>query len=354
MIVGGDSMKISAVDLFCGVGGLTRGLLDAGINVVAGIDVEKKCEYPYENNNEAKFIHSDIKEIDSSKVMSLYPRNTEIKMLAGCAPCQPFSSYSYRYKGTKTSENKLDLLSHYGRLVKDIRPEIVTMENVPQLSNEVVFKEFIQLLKNLKYKVNWYIVNATDYGVPQSRKRLVLLASTLAEIELIPPTHDQNNIPTVRKFIGDLPQIDTGETCELDPMHRAVKLSAINLSRIKQSKPGGSWKDWDEALILNCHKKSSGKSYTSVYGRMEWDKPAPTITTKFYGYGNGRFGHPVQNRAISLREGAILQTFPKDYKFFDEKNPINIKDLGILIGNAVPVSLAKVIGVSIMKSITSQ
>ncbi|WP_251844132.1 DNA cytosine methyltransferase [Enterococcus faecalis] len=344
-------MKISTVDLFCGVGGLTRGLLDSGIDVVAGIDVEEKCKYPYENNNGAKFIHADIKKIDSDEVMSLYPKNTDIKMLAGCAPCQPFSSYSYRYKGIKSSENKLDLLSHYGRLVKDIRPEIVTMENVPQMSKEPVFEEFLQLLNRLEYKANWYIVNATDYGVPQSRKRLVLLASTLGEIKLIPPTHDRNNISTVRKFIEDLPKIDSGDVYKLDSMHRAVKLSEVNLKRIKQSKPGGTWKDWDEDLVLNCHKKGSGKSYTSVYGRMEWDKPAPTITTKFYGYGNGRFGHPVQDRAISLREGALLQTFPREYKFYDEKNSINIKDLGIFIGNAVPVNLAKAIGMSIKESL---
>ncbi|MGM8141479.1 DNA cytosine methyltransferase [Enterococcus italicus] len=346
-------MRISAVDLFCGVGGLTRGLLDSGIDVVSGIDIEEKCKYPYESNNGAQFIQADIKKLNSSEVLSLYPQNSDFKMLAGCAPCQPFSSYSYRYKGTESSENKLDLLSHYGRLVREVKPEIVTMENVPQIAKEHVFEEFLRLLKSLNYQVNWYIVNATDYGVPQSRKRLVLLASTVGEIKLIPPTNNQDNIPTVRKFIEDLPEIKSGDICSSDSMHRSVKLSDINLRRISQSKPGGTWRDWDENLVLNCHKKSSGKSYTSVYGRMEWDKPAPTITTKFYGYGNGRFGHPTQNRAISLREGALLQTFPKEYKFFDEENSINIKDLGIFIGNAVPVSLAKAIGISIQNSISN-
>ncbi|MFT8938151.1 DNA cytosine methyltransferase, partial [Liquorilactobacillus sp.] len=133
-----------------------------------------------------------------------------------------------------------------------------------------------------------------------------------------------------------------------DPMHYAPKLSKINLKRIRQSKPGGTWHDWDEELLLNAYKKKTGSSYTSIYGRMKWDEPAPTITTKFYGYGNGRFGHPEQDRAISFREGAALQTFPKSYIFFNSKHFISGKDLGIMIGNAVPVKLAESIGKSII------
>lgn len=346
-----NDLKINAIDLFCGVGGLTHGLIKSGINVVAGIDIEEKCRYPYEKNNNAKFINADIKEISAETVSGLYPKDTEIRMLAGCAPCQPFSSYSFRYKGNKSTKNKLDLLSHYGRLVNEIRPEIVTMENVPQMIKEEVFNEFVELLNNLKYKVNWQIVNAPDYGVPQSRKRLVLIASRINDINLISPTNTKENYPTVREFIGNFPSIKSGEACPSDSLHKAVKLSDINLKRILQSKPGGTWRDWDEDIILECHRKSSGRSYTSVYGRMEWDKPAPTITTKFYGYGNGRFGHPSQDRAISFREGALLQTFPQRYEFLDDDHMINTKDLGILIGNAVPVKLAEAIGKSIIEGI---
>ncbi len=129
-------------------------------------------------------------------------------------------------------------------------------------------------------------------------------------------------------------------------MHRSCKLSEKNKRRIRQSIQGGSWRDWEPDLLLKCHKKSSGKSYSSVYGRMSWDSPSPTITTQFYGYGNGRFGHPEQNRALSLREGAILQSFPRDYAFIENENQIIKKDIGIHIGNAVPVELGRAIGLS--------
>lgn len=345
-------LKINAVDLFCGVGGLTCGLKQAGINVVAGIDIEEKCRYPYEYNNHSKFIQGDLKTIKSESIANLYPSDTDITVLAGCAPCQPFSSYSYRYKGSNVLINKLDLLDTFGRIAHDILPDIVSMENVPQLAKEPIFKKFINTLKQNDYVVNWHIVFAPEYGVPQTRKRLVLLASRIGNIDLMSPLFNKNNYPTVRQIIYNLPKINAGETSSIDPMHKAVKLNPINLQRIKQSIPGGTWHDWDEELLLDAYKKKSGKSYTSVYGRMKWDDPAPTITTKFYGYGNGRFGHPEQNRAISFREGAMLQTFPKNYVFFDDNHKISGRQLGIMIGNAVPVKLALSIGNSIIKNIS--
>lgn len=345
-------LKINAVDLFCGVGGLTCGLKQAGINVVAGIDIEEKCRYPYEYNNHSKFIQGDLKAIKSESIANLYPSDTDITVLAGCAPCQPFSSYSYRYKGSNVLINKLDLLDTFGRIAHDILPDIVSMENVPQLAKEPIFKKFINTLKQNDYVVNWHIVFAPEYGVPQTRKRLVLLASRIGNIDLMSPLFNKNNYPTVRQTIYNLPKINAGETSSIDPMHKAVKLNPINLQRIKQSMPGGTWHDWDEELLLDAYKKKSGKSYTSVYGRMKWDDPAPTITTKFYGYGNGRFGHPEQNRAISFREGAMLQTFPKNYVFFDDNHKISGRQLGIMIGNAVPVKLALSIGNSIIKNIS--
>ncbi len=130
-------------------------------------------------------------------------------------------------------------------------------------------------------------------------------------------------------------------------MHTSAGLTSINLARIKASKPGGSWRDWPKRLIADCHKSASGQTYPSVYGRMEWDKPAPTITTQCYGYGNGRFGHPEQDRAISLREAAILQSFPRSYKFIPANEPVNFKSTGRLIGNAVPVDLGRAIAKSI-------
>ncbi|MCO6524351.1 MAG: DNA cytosine methyltransferase [Candidatus Schmidhempelia sp.] len=347
-------MKINAIDLFCGVGGLTHGLQKAGINVVAGIDIEAKCKYPYEHNNNAKFIATDLKKVSADFINSLYPQDTDIKILVGCAPCQPFSSYSYRYKGSDNSKNKMDLLRYFGKLVKAIKPDIVSMENVPQLTKEPIFNEFIDLLNKEKYHVNWEIVYAPNYGVPQKRKRLVLLASKNTDIKLIPPTNNKSNYPTVRKTIGKLEPIEAGESSNKDSMHRAVKLNELNLKRIRQSKPGGTWNDWDKELLPKAYTRKSGQSYTSVYGRMNWDEPSPTITTKFYGFGNGRFGHPEQDRAISYREGAMLQTFPRNYKFFDNKHPISFHDLGIMIGNAVPVKLGTAIGKSILKEINNE
>lgn len=161
--------------------------------------------------------------------------------------------------------------------------------------------------------------------------------------------YEKNNYLTVRDAIGHLQPIAAGEVCKEDLLHRSSSLSNINVRRIRQSVPGGTWRDWDDDLKLNCHKKKSGHTFPSVYGRMEWNKPSPTITTQFYGYGNGRFGHPEQNRAISLREGAILQSFPDDYIFIDDEHPARKRELGTHIGNAVPVELGRAIGISIQR-----
>ena len=156
---------------------------------------------------------------------------------------------------------------------------------------------------------------------------------------------------TVREAIAGLPPLKAGEVCVSDPLHQASELSPLNLKRIRASKPGGSWKDWNDDLVADCHKKSSGKTYPSVYGRMSWDEPSPTMTTQYYGFGNGRFGHPEQNRAISLREGAILQSFPRYYKFVPKNGEIYRKVIGRLIGNAVPVKLGEAIGKSIVRHV---
>ncbi|MDO4295579.1 MAG: DNA cytosine methyltransferase [bacterium] len=240
------------------------------------------------------------------------------------------------------------LLYSFARIIRETMPHIVSMENVPELSDENVFHDFVNALIELGYNVDWHVVYCPEYGVPQNRKRLVLLASRLGQIALITPLYNQDNYPTVRDAIGNLPPIDAGEQNEIDPLHRACRLSEINLRRIRSSVPGGTWRDWDESLQLPCHKRKSGRTYPSVYGRMCWDEPSPTITTQFYGYGNGRFGHPEQDRALSLREGAILQSFPPDYIFTDEDHPSNRRDLGIHIGNAVPVELGRAIGISIL------
>ncbi|MCT0501744.1 MULTISPECIES: DNA cytosine methyltransferase [Lactococcus] len=347
-------MNINAVDLFCGVGGLTYGIQQAGINVVAGLDFEESCRFAYETNNKAKFLLRNIKELDDKEVNSLYPDDTDIKILIGCAPCQPFSAYSHRYKDSESKKEKMDLLDYFGEQIKLVKPDIVSMENVPQLANEEIFERFKQLLRDEGYgEPAVKVVHVPTYGVPQNRKRLLLLASKFGKIDFIPEEFTKENFPTVRDAISKLPKLKAGEIDPKDPLHRSRKLSDLNLERIKSSKQGGTWRDWDESLLPNCYKKSSGASYGSVYGRLEWDKPSSTITTQFPGYGNGRFGHPEQDRAISLREGAILQSFPDDYQFWEEGKTLSSQKIAVQIGNAVPPKLGEVIGRSIKEHIRS-
>lgn len=196
-------------------------------------------------------------------------------------------------------------------------------------------------------KISAQEVACVNYGVPQTRRRHVLFASKLGKIELIPATHEQPI--TVREVISQMEPLVAGQKSTYDPLHIAANLSEINLQRIKKSLPGGTWRDWPEELRADCHKKESGRSYPAVYGRMEWDKPAPTMTTLCYGYGNGRFGHPEQDRAISLREAALIQTFPQNYKFLEPSGKMNFKGVGRMIGNAVPVRLGEIIGISFKK-----
>lgn len=336
--------RLSAVDLFCGVGGLSYGLARHGINVTAGVDVDPACRFPFEHNVGGEFIESDVSNLTPDGVSQLYPSG-DIKILAGCAPCQPFSTYKQRNGGPK--DERWGLLYRFAELVEGFRPEIVTIENVPRLTKHRVFRDFLRCLYSCGYRVTYQVVNCGAYGVPQSRNRLVLLASLLGPICLMPGPHDPTSWVTVRKAIGELPKINGGEEDPSDRLHTSQRLTDINLRRIRASKPGGSWRDWPPELRLPCHQKSTGNTYVSVYGRMEWDSLAPTITTQCYNYGSGRFGHPEQDRAISIREAAILQSFPKTYGFIADDKPVNFRTLSTLIGNAVPVELGAAIAVSI-------
>ena len=334
---------VSCVDLFCGAGGLTHGFVLEGLPVVAGIDIDPACRYPYEANNQAKFIERDISKVTGGELKELF-NGANLTVLAGCAPCQPFSTYAYRYE-LDGKDGKWGLLYQFSRLIEETSPDIITMENVPTVAKHSVFHDFVDTLKRLGYNVWFDVVNSSQYGVPQTRRRMVLLASKHGTIKLIPPTHPKPI--TVRQAIGRLRPLIAGEVSLRDPLHTTAKLSDKNIQRIKVSKPGGSWRDWPEHLVADCHKTDNGKTYGSVYGRMEWDKPAPTMTTQCYGFGNGRFGHPEQDRAISLREAAILQSFPRSYSFVSKKSEISFTTLGRLIGNAVPVNLGRAIAQSI-------
>lgn len=342
-------MSVAVVDLFCGVGGLTCGLQQAGLNVVAGLDSDETCRYAYTTNNHSHFVCADISTISSRCIDKLYNRST-IKVLVGCAPCQTFSKQTNKYKN-RINDKKWNLLRFFSQHVKNICPHIVSMENVPELIKYNVFRDFVSELKELNYHVYYKIINCSEYGLPQKRRRLVFLASRMGEISLSPPPHLLKE-RTVRDVISNLPPLKHGQTDENDPLHRCSKLSEINIKRIRQSIPGGTWRDWDNALLLECHKKITGKTYSSVYGRMRWDEPSPTMTTQFFSLGTGRFGHPEQDRALSLREGALLQTFPLNYKFYEDPTRITIRTIARHIGNAVPVELGKIIGDSIISHLS--
>jgi DNA (cytosine-5)-methyltransferase 1 len=337
-------MPIQAVDLFCGVGGLTHGITQAGIPVIAGIDIDPTCEFAYTHNNGALFVLSDVGVYPSVNILNFFEQGST-KVLMGCAPCQPFSKLQ-KMEQDKSKDSKWGLLYSFLDHIRNVKPEIVSMENVPSLKNEVVFKDFVQELVIMGYHVSHFIVDASDYGVAQRRKRLLLLASILGDIRLIEPTHKNNKI-TVQDAIGNLPVIENGQTHHDDFLHRAAKLSDTNLKRIRSSIPGGTWNDWNISLLPECYKRDTGQSYSSVYGRMRFEDIAPTLTTQFIRYGTGRYGHPIQDRAISLREGAILQSFPLNYQFVENES-YNLADIARQIGNAVPVRLGEVIGLSIL------
>lgn len=336
---------ISGVDLFCGAGGLTHGLVRGGIQVNAGVDLDPHCRYPYEQNNQATFIEKDVRTLSGDELSAYFAKDS-LRLIAGCAPCQPFSTYSLKARKIQ-QDDKWDLLLDFARLVNEIKPEFITMENVPQLKRHAVFQTFLASLSG--YHLWFDVVDCIKYGVPQSRKRLVLLGSRLGKIAFIAPPTAHHKNKTVRDTISSLPTIHAGQKDLHDPLHSASSLSTLNLRRIRASKPGGTWRDWPESLRAKCHVKKSGYSYPSVYGRMRWDAPAPTMTTQCYGFGNGRFGHPEQDRAITLREAALFQTFPEHYQFIPPNQSVAFNALGRLIGNAVPVNLAEAIAMSFLE-----
>ena len=331
--------KIYAIDLFCGAGGLTKGMENAGIDVRLGIDIDPACSYPYNKNNKAQFLLKNVEDLTSDELKKKYRKNG-IKLLAGCAPCQTFSTYNRK---ADQSDKRWWLLMQFARLIKEVSPELITMENVPSLIEQDVFINFLQDLNDANYYVSYQIVNCADYGLPQQRKRLVLLASKFGEIKLLSPSDLGVNPTTVRDVLFSLPSIKAGEVCSRDPLHQSSHSRKLTFYVLKHRAQGGHGGIGIKILLLIVMKKEIRKNLSKCLWRMEWDEPAPTMTTHIR-FGNGRFGHPEQDRAISLREGAILQSFPEDYSFVEPGETISIKAVGRMIGNAVPVKLGEVIG----------
>jgi DNA (cytosine-5)-methyltransferase 1 len=345
----------SVVDLFCGIGGLTHGFTLEQFTVDAGIDFDNTCQYAYEKNNSAPFIHKDITKLDSEYLNSLFSKK---KILVGCAPCQPFSVYNSKNSNDEEKQKedmKWKLLYSFADLIEEVDAEVISMENVPQLmnfNNGKVFGDFVARLEK-RYNVTYSIVNAQDYGVAQRRKRLILFASKYGEVRMIDKVIKDGRFKTVQDEIGSLPAVEDGLVCPKDSLHKARKLTDLNKRRIQAMRPGGFWREWDKDLQLKCHQKKSGETFYSVYGRMKWDDVSPTITTHCIGLNNGRFGHPEQDRAITLREAALLQSFPKSYDFVDPSKKFSAQNLARHIGNAVPVKLGRAIAKSIANHINT-
>jgi len=337
---------ITALDFFCGAGGLTRGLLDAGINVVAGIDFDERCRDTYERNNKPSVFHqADVKTIDYKTIRQL-TRDVPKKdlLFAGCAPCQAFSQQR------KSSSRRPDatLLISFGRLIEEFKPGQVLIENVPgitKMKGFSAYRRFIRILNLNGYEYDDGIIDAKHYSVPQTRRRYVLFAMRGKRPKLPKRICGTclESYETVRGAISHFPPIRAGEKHPLFPNHEAAAVSEMNLKRLKKTPHnGGGRRSWPRKLILECHR-GGYEGHTDVYGRMFWDRPAPTLTAKCNSISNGRYGHPCQNRAISLREAAGLQTFSDDYVFYGSNLHIAKQ-----IGNAVPVRLAEKLGCAVI------
>ena len=349
----GDSNDLKAVDFFCSGGGMSCGMKNAGVKIVAGIDVDETCKETYEENiTGAKFIHEDIFNLKPTKLETdlKLSRNDPNLILIGCSPCQFWSIINTDKKKSKQSKN---LLVEFRRFVEYFMPGYVVVENVPGVLRKKRasgLAGFIRWLKSNNYEVHFEVHEVSNYGVPQHRKRFTLLANRVTKKKLS-PIEEAGRKLTVRDVIGEnngFQKVEAGTKDNTVFLHTVAGLNKINKDRLAVTpKDGGTRMAYvnNKELAPPCHlgKKDSFKD---IYGRMFWDRPAPTITTKFFSISNGRFAHPDEDRAISLREGATLQSFPKDYIF----KTTSIATTARMIGNAVPPKYAEAIASAIIEN----
>lgn len=324
--------KYTAIDLFCGAGGLTVGLKAAGFNVLAGIELDNVAAETYRMNHPGhKLYEKDIREVTPERILADLGLNKgELSLLAGCPPCQGFSTHRTRNRGISVEDDRNDLVFEFVRFVEGLLPKTVMMENVPGLykdSRMVKVKKRLQLL-GYQFDENTIAVrDAADYGVPQRRRRMIMMASRFGTIDVAPKVEKRR---VVKDFIANLDKAGTSG----DILHDWL---TIHTERIKTlislvPKNGGSRIDIPKKYWLACHKRNPA-SYTDVYGRMSWEDVAPTITGGCNSPSKGRFLHPEENRSITLREAALLQTFPKRYKFSTRGGKAGV---ALMIGNALP------------------
>jgi len=361
MIENGKNKNIVAFDFFCGCGGTSKGFQCAGIDIVFAMDIDSDAKNTFiQNFPRTTFCNKSITKLIRSDLEPTLDKCKEsYKLFCGCAPCQPFTK---QHTESPKYDTRKNLLTQFGNIIEEFKPDFVFVENVPGLqqvsgNKRGPFPKFKKLLRKMGYYLTYGIVAAQDYGAPQLRRRFVLLASKYGEISIPAPTHGvnfDNPYKTVRDAIADLPAIAAGETYKHSRIlnHRAADLSELNMMRIKASNPdGGGRSNWPKKLWPACYTRinKSGKihaGHTDCYGRLWWDKPATGLTTRCISYSNGRFGHPEQDRAISVREAARLQGFDDTFEFTGSLN-----SMAKQIGNAVPVDMAFAMGSHFMKHI---
>lgn len=351
----------TAIELFSGCGGLSTGLNRAGFRILSAVEINSVAAASYAANHPN--VHLHVEDVCNVTAQVLLEENSlkvgELDLLAGCSPCQGFSRLRKGESGRTDPRNKL--VFEYLRLVRELRPKTILMENVPGLITteygKEIFDEVTKELEELEYKIDYRVINVSDYGVPQFRKRFVLLGSCYPNhpIRIPDETHTdprynvaQNKLPwnTVRQAFANLPPLENGQTDPNIPLHTCSANGELNLRRIRSvPHDGGSRSAFPPELVLNCHKKYPN-GYRDVYGRMFWDRPSPTLTGGCTNITRGRFVHPEEDRGISLLEAARLQGFPDNYVFSG-----NFGEKSLQIGNAVPVRLGEIMGAQLVNCI---
>jgi DNA (cytosine-5)-methyltransferase 1 len=320
--------RLCAIDLFSGCGGLTLGLKQAGFDVLGAIEIDPAAVETYQANHFGVLVkRADIRSVSAQGLRrELKIRRGELDLLAGCPPCQGFSTLRTRNGANKNRDARNDLVHEMLRFTRAFRPKAVMMENVPRLVLHKPFKNLCKGLRELGYRLTFEIKDAARYGVPQRRRRLILLASRGFDIQFPPEAF---RFRTVRGAIGRMS--DPGRS--RDALHNLPERRAERVLKLIRDIPkdGGSRGDLPRRRQLDCHKKSDG--FSDIYGRMAWDEVAPTITSGCFNPSKGRFLHPEKNRAITMREAALLQGFPRDYVFSLSAGK---EAIALLIGNALP------------------